>query len=453
VRRLCASQEPFVHIVLVLVLVLVFIEMLVRSPKQRESLQLPPQLLPGDFLDEYFYSHFFSKTTSDMEISRCLDVDFWRDSFNSPSQDEICVRSATIALGAAHWLFTTPAGGNKDVNGFIIRHYNQAISELLVKSLELTQNDPSNLPHVLTCCFMFVLLESLRGNYGKAIRHLESGSRIITTSTATGNLATGTAVRKIAATFHAISSQLSIFSEDRLFPDLTDFMAPMKKYHTAAPTLRDLDEAEDVLSSFDDAIVYLTCDLPQTWDDKTSECCRQWSTLKQAIDAWGLEFHELVQGLSPDDQGIAARNKILNLRIQHKMWEICMAADRPAGSESDDADDQDTLRIAPGDCLALLDDIEVLWKDSHGPTFGLKTDLVTAIYQLYVFCPDRAVRQRVISLLRSRKRRQICWDSVELAEFWEADLSLREIGIQRPAWPDIGPSVEEGAMLVFQSAY
>jgi hypothetical protein len=382
-----------------------------------------------------------------MEISACLDAKFWEKSFMSPSQDERCVWYTTIAMGVAHWLYITPACDTPLLKNFAISQYNQAISEL-VQYTNRVQGEPSNQSVVLLCCFLFVLLESLKGNYSEAIRHLDSGSRIIT-ATPTNELSADEEVKQLAAMFHAISSQVTLFSDDYLLPDLTNHMASMKKYKHPAPKLRDLDEAEDVLNSFDDTLAYITRDIAQDWEDDSSDCNKQWQILSQQVEAWRVDFESLIKYTTIGGCSFQTRKRILNLKLQHRLWELLIDEENSACSEQAEPS-QDDKKLTPAECNHLLDDIERLWGSSPQPEFGLKTDLITAIYQLYVFCPDTFVRRRIISILRSKKRREIVWDSFELAEFLESDLLYREMGIQESFWPNIGPSPDDDALLVFR---
>jgi hypothetical protein len=53
-------------------------------------------------------------------------------------------------------------------------------------------------------------------------------------------------------------------------------------------------------------------------------------------------------------------------------------------------------------------------------------------------------------MLRSQRRREIVWDSGDLSDFLEKDMWQRAIGLQTERWPDIGPSKDEGALLVLR---
>ena len=396
--------------------------------------QLREPLVLGDPLDACYYVYFFSNTVSDLEISACLDRKFWHKSFHSPSQESMCIRHLVIALGATHWLYGAhgcETASVQSIQGFALGHYNQAISEL-IRYTNAGAASGGHIPTILTCCFLVVLMESLRGDFSEAIRHLESGCRLIV-SHAPGSFASNIHTKELAAMFHAISSQLSLFSETRLFPDLTEFMAPMKKYENFTGRLRDLDEAEDTLNSFDDILSHIS------WDMEDRECGKEWEALRQQIQCWHIEFQRIA-GNSHDMRRIA------NLKIQHKLWELLMEGEPPDA----DCDDGYEVEMDPAECNLLLDEVEWLWSNSPQPHFGLKTDLSTAIYQLYVFCKDDTVRRRIIRILRSRQRREITWDSLELARFLEADMLRRDKGLQTEEWPNIGPSACDDALLVFK---
>ncbi|KAH7324208.1 hypothetical protein B0I35DRAFT_158111 [Stachybotrys elegans] len=413
-------------------------------------------LLPGDWLGVHFYNHFFGQTVHDMAISRSLNSDFWRSSFMGPSQDARCIWHATVALGAVHWMFITPsAEHDPSLTRFATIQYNGAISELM-QITQRAEESPTNSSTILTCCFLFVLLESLRGNFSEAMRHLNSGARIITSTPI--SMSSSTAVRQLAASFHAITSQLSLFLETRIFPDLTGFMVPMKKYKDSGTKLRDLDEAEDALNSLDDVLASMVYDDCTCEPISKSECAAQWAVLREKVRTWSTGFDCLLKQVPRRDQDSHTK-KILNLKVQQRMWEIVVGDDDDDDDFCDaDCSDVDcgegppTPKITTAECNEILDKVEILWKDAVRPRFGLKADLITAAYQLYVFCPDVSVRHRIIALLRSRRRREIMWDSFDMAMFLEEDMAQREMGFQKPAWPDIGPSPSQDALLVFRPA-
>jgi hypothetical protein len=424
------------------------------APRRNDMFAASPRqiLIPGDPLESFSYVHFFTNTTLDLELSQSLDRRFWREFFRVPSQNDSSIRHALMALGAAHWQFTKGSHYTASkLDCFALRHYNEAIS-MLTRDETPAEGQAINVFPVLSCCFIFVLLESLRGNFTVAIQHIKSGIQLITDHTP-GTSLPNRDMQELAAMFHAISTQVAIFSDTRVFPDVTQFIIPMKKYTTPSGKLRDLDEAEDVLNSFDDVLAVMEWDLDQDWEDAASECNKLREILRQRVEIWHHQFTAIVNNLAECGQYQNHLERIVNLKIQQKLWEVLLNQDCLTTDDDDNGDDDDDPKanLSATECKILLDDLDQLWSNSKRPHYGLKTDLIAALFQLYVYCADQTVRRRVIYILRSRRRREILWDSVELADFLEMDMMYRALGIQKKKWPDIGPSLQGGALLVFRA--
>jgi hypothetical protein len=341
-----------------------------------------------------------------------------------------------MALGAVHWQFTTCNHKEpSNLDSFTLQHYNKAIYDL-IRGGGATNEPGPNLVTILTCCVLFALLESLRGNFSEAIRHIKSGTELIANNKPSTHLPNHD-IEGLAAMFHAISGQVGLFSHNRIFADMTQFMAPKKKYNRPAGKLRDLVEAEDMMNTFDDVANYISWDLDHDWEDVDSECKKQWDVLRQRLKVWDRQFMALVKELEGSDEYRTNWERIVNLKIQYKLWELLL------GEESLVVDCNDTAELDAAECSLLLDDLDGLWSKSTRPLYGLKTDLSTALF-------DETVRRRIICMLRSRRRREILWDSLELADFLETDMARRASGFQTERWPDIGPSPHDGALIVFK---
>ncbi|KAG8672314.1 hypothetical protein FPOAC2_05692 [Fusarium poae] len=394
-------------------------------------------LIQSNAMEANYYTYFFSNIIGHLEISPSLNREFWNKTLLAPSQSSVCIRHAVLALGATyyHYASGTAQPSTVSLDRFILRHYNESIFKLAYD-----KDSTSDTSTILTCCLLFIILESLRGDFEEAIRHLESGIKILSNHTPKTYLPNGQ-VEELASIFHAIGSQVAIFSEDRLFPDVTHLLMPPKRKKKGIPgEFRDLDEAEDVMNKFDDVINEISWDMDQDWKNEDAECVVRWVKLRQEVRDWNAQFEVLINKLTENGKRQVQVERILNLRIQHKLWEVLLD-----GECNEDEADMD-----PKECNLLLDQVERLWCNPAIPRFGLKIDLTAALYQLYVYCPDDQVRQRIITLLRSQKRREIIWDSGDLADFLEKDMWQRAIGLQTERWPDIGPSKYEGALLVLR---
>jgi hypothetical protein len=214
-------------------------------------------LIPGDPLEAFYYTYFFTNTICDMEISEFLNRVFWQKSFQSLSQNVLCIRHAAMALGAIHWQFTMYDHKKlSDPDEFTLRHYNKAISGQ-VHDQGFTNESAKGLVTILTCCFLFALLESLRGNFSRAIRHIKSGTELIANHKPSTCLPNQD-IADLAAMFHAISGQIGLFSNNRICVDIAQFMIPKKRCSRPARKLRDLVEAEDILNTFNDVISHIS---------------------------------------------------------------------------------------------------------------------------------------------------------------------------------------------------
>ncbi|RGP67662.1 hypothetical protein FSPOR_5850 [Fusarium sporotrichioides] len=394
-------------------------------------------LIEGNAMESNYYTYFFSNIIGYLEISPSLNKDFWSKALLAPSQSNVCIRHAVLALGATYYQYAAGIGqpSTGSLDRFILWHYNESISKLAY-----SHGTTQDISAILTCCILFIILESLRGDFEEAIRHLESGIKILSSHTPKIYLPNGQ-VQELATLFHAISSQVAIFSEDRIFPDVSHLLMPPKRKKKGIPgQFRDLDEAEDVMNKFDDVINQISWDMDQNWDDEESECVVRWVKLRQEVQDWKTQFDVLTNKLTQNGKKQVQVERIVNLRIQHKLWEVLLNGEC----------NEDKADIDPTECNLLLDQVEQLWCNPANPRFGLKIDLTAALYQLYVYCTDDQVRHRIITLLRSQKRREIIWDSSDLADFLEKDMWQRAIGLQTERWPDIGPSKDEGALLVLR---
>jgi hypothetical protein len=290
----------------------------------------PPRalLIPGDPLEAYYYTHFFTTTIYGLEISETLNRHFWQKAFQGPSQNVLCIRHAVMALGAVHWQFTTCDDKRpSNLDGFTLRHYNEAIHDLVHEG-DSTSESTTNLVTILTCCVLFALLESLRGNFREAIRHIKSGTELIANHKPSTYLPNHD-IEDLAAMFHAISGQVGIFSHNRLFADMTQFMTPKKKYSRPAEKLRDLVEAEDTMNTFDDVANHITWDLNDDCEGGDSECKEQWAILRQRLTVWEYQFSAIVTDIAGSDEYSKNLDRIVNLKIQYKLWELALGEDGP----------------------------------------------------------------------------------------------------------------------------
>ncbi|RAK99586.1 Zn(II)2Cys6 transcription factor [Aspergillus ibericus CBS 121593] len=152
------------------------------TARSRKSivLQMPASIatnLRGMTPDERRGFAFFLTQTVPM-ITSCFNSDVWQRLVLQMSQADPAVGHAVVALSAMHQdtqlqhitLHHSP------LRRFALEQYNRAISMLHTR---LPSNDPQLRGVVLMCCFVFVTLELLQGDYPAAMAHLQNGLNIL----------------------------------------------------------------------------------------------------------------------------------------------------------------------------------------------------------------------------------------------------------------------------------
>ncbi|CAM1508911.1 Fc.00g026500.m01.CDS01 [Cosmosporella sp. VM-42] len=350
-----------------------------------------------------------------------------------------------MALGASHWLYLSQGVATLEhaasLEGFLIQNYNRAISSVapLMSSTSL-----ADIRLVLVCCLLFILLENLRGAQSEAIRHLAAGARVIASldlqGTEPDNL-----IRELATIFCRIGADVTLFTEHTLLPDLSGWAEPLQGNGDISQPFPSLSVAESTLEE-------LNILFSQYWEEcngANGDECRPWELpgwkqLMTRFDDWSIRYHLTPKALLLESSSPQERYRAHLLELERRLWYVTFH----------DEMGEDSKR-GPSRHLyyEILDQVELLQNLSTAahPIFSLKADIVAAIILAYTFCPDADVRQRAVTLLRTQRRREIVWDSRDVAEFLEEDFKNRLTDADAPEWPEIGPSLEHGALLVLDA--
>lgn len=129
------------------------------------------------FLD--FYAHCAAHSMS----TDAFDTQFWSKACLQMAQSEASIRHALIAIG---YLNRSQTGSLKNARSSLVAtsgqetfltHYNKAIKALAERISESSYSADVG----LVSCFIFVMIEILRGNYDTAMLHYCNGLRILQT--------------------------------------------------------------------------------------------------------------------------------------------------------------------------------------------------------------------------------------------------------------------------------
>ncbi|KAF2123380.1 hypothetical protein P153DRAFT_435973 [Dothidotthia symphoricarpi CBS 119687] len=145
-------------------------------PSQSSSLQSAIPMLSG-LGDSVVYLEFYYHCASPT-LASGFDREFWSRIVLQMAQSEPAVRHAVIALG---YLAKTQTGSLRHarsvsvIDKTLLLHYNKAVQHLVARISDYSYSIEVG----LVACLLFICIEFLRGDTHSALRHLQSGLKII----------------------------------------------------------------------------------------------------------------------------------------------------------------------------------------------------------------------------------------------------------------------------------
>lgn len=219
--------------------------------------------------------------------------------------------------------------------------------------------------------------------------------------------------------FRWIDSDVTPFAYDRLLSNLASFANPAAGGTEAeSGPFASLSEVEDELREIDMEVYdnKWSAHGGGKWADLPLEHREvkwaSWETVNR-FRMWEGRFEKTLKvlGFENDDS-----YEVLNLRFQRHMWRLMMNNNEQLWNEDP--------KMKPEECHMVMDQVERLLSmtSARMRVFTVHSKFIPALIVVYGSCADTAIRRRVIALLRTRRRREIVWDSEEVAQFLEADL-------------------------------
>ena len=130
-------------------------------------------LLPGDREERRCFAFFRGHTVPTFGL---YDAGFWDGLLLQISHSEPAVHHAVVALGSLHELFSCGTQFQPGRDGYTLKQYNKSLGGL---NRYISSAKNASLEIVMICCLLFILIESLRGDYDSAGKHLQSGLDIL----------------------------------------------------------------------------------------------------------------------------------------------------------------------------------------------------------------------------------------------------------------------------------
>ncbi|KAL6410696.1 hypothetical protein AUP68_07125 [Ilyonectria robusta] len=397
-------------------------------------------LLPTE--SDLFY-HFRNCTMQDLETAS-TPTDFWYFHVLPLAHAVEPIKYAICALGGVHKRFKSQAIGSsagalaiRDLERVSIEQYNQAIHHIKAYS----QLSNLNTEAILTCCIIFICIETLLGRYVEALRHLQSGCALLTSLQELSYDDTGLTLRQdlqektrffdnIVAMFSKLGQDITSYVGFNVIPKLYHYVntgleapGPIIPFESAAAAANSLFHIDVEWTSRAYLPVRQITDNTAVIGWKTDQSLRRssdnsWSSkegctesIPQLFNMWSQRF-DLFKGqvdmkaLPKQDQ-----HQVMILSMEQECWAAFLELDSF----------EETIR--PERCDAILQKAEQLVQCKvfdTTPIFVFDANLVPSMAVICTSCQDIDIQRRCIRVLRSVRRREGIWDSQQVADILES---------------------------------
>lgn len=397
--------------------------------KSTDEEQQPVRLLLGESrrlvcpdicssLDERrLFRQFRNHTKS--AFSSLGPIEFWDHYVVPLTMKSEPVRYASIAVAAAHQLFlfrsATPAtfAQTSQLEYVAIQQYNKAIG--YIKTLTKVDT-PYDIQCVLTCCLLFVCLESMSGRYSESIRHFKAGTQLLAHLQIKHDAEEPEMAGNLADMFAGFGIGISIFMEEALVPRRPSNCGPLQIDGGPGVPFSSLNEASLALRRIDIYYVHLMFSASgPVCEHSPAERERGFDLLEDRLTIWSSRFDATVEALQSHFLSDADQEQIMRMRLTQRLWQLFVPYDTTCHP-----------LLASKSFSAFLDEAENSAKPfiaAECPTFAVDGDLVSGLSLVTTLATDAQIRSRALGLLRSLNRREGVWDSRELTELHDATLS------------------------------
>ena len=388
--------------------------------------------LPGSHKERRFMSYFHAQSVPD--LSGCFNSSFWNRLVLQVGRREPAIHHALVALSAAHENFKLKqipeeAEARQSNNRFSIQQYNTAIKHL---SRQLSSGKGASGSEIaLICCVVFICFESLQGNLELALAHLESGLCILRnwrkeTSSLSYRCSEMIGRDIIINIFLRLEIQASGFLKTRK-PQLEMLTAGVdsKVKPPISANFHNIEEAKD---SQEKLTVWLFRYLALNAKYKSVPPAER----PAAVTLEHIELETQFQLFSVGVEGLMKKplspldfRAAMVLKIRYEVTLVMLAKTSPAlpvpNREPRDVTSHYRALISMSE--SLIRDPRTK-KITSAPAFSFDANVVAPLYFTAMNCPDPAMCQEALNLLKISPRREGLFDAATVAQIAEKKIGL-----------------------------
>ncbi|CEI62462.1 unnamed protein product [Fusarium venenatum] len=413
----------------------------------------------GSPIELDLFHHFRTCTVPELKSSLNA-TSIWQTYVLPLSHEFESIRVAIGALGGAHKAFklqtqTDPLTQSlaQSYEAASIKQYNNSI-HIIQKYMELPA---MNLQEILTCCFIFICIESLYGRYMNVTRHLEAAFSLLNHHH-TSNHSVGIGLKSgednlekfmedMGPAICGLTSDLFFFMGDsqssKLVSELQKWLHrqdPIYLQEPGAPffSVQAAASWRTQMETMHETDAYYECHMcssvgyPCSMD--ASVCGKSQSGLDTAsfFRYWSARYSPSNLNFDPTKASESEMSRHKVLELEETTWRARFKLNSIKGN------------LATSDCMEILSKAESIMdlsKCQTGHIFNFQANLIPPIAYVIISCQDERIQWEGVRLLRSLGRREGVWDSKKVADVYANMITAKANRLL--SWDDIPADVPQ----------
>ncbi|KAH7134002.1 hypothetical protein EDB81DRAFT_802900 [Dactylonectria macrodidyma] len=410
-----------------------------------------PFRIPGSQKDRQILHYFCVQGASD--ISGFLPSEFWSQTVLQHSHREPVVRQALVALSSLHLDYVTADSLGAEVAGpETLLQYGRAL-RALHKRLASPGQDATKL--ALVCCILFYCFESTVGNAEAAMRHLDNGLQVLS-STQEGPIfgAQGSAgdIEALSGILARLDLQASLFDDGRV--PILSLTSDSERENGIGGLNGDrpfsnLQTAQTVLDRLQNWLIRLlttnaSCYRNMEVEAIPCEILEEKQCLDTAAARWRQKFALWCATNETADEKTLCWTQML--RINYQITDMMLAATIPDDEAMFSANPNLVAheildRVASVIELAKQKDKTADAATNARRNFASENGVIIPLFLLAVKCSDELVFERASQMLAVCNRREGLYDAasmVEVLKHLSAVKAERKLALEKQGVKDVG---------------
>ncbi|KAL4768617.1 hypothetical protein BDW60DRAFT_117434 [Aspergillus nidulans var. acristatus] len=404
-------------------------------------------LLPDKSAEERRFFNYFHSFTIPM-MSGWLDHRMWNCLALQMCQSEPAICHAVIALGALQEVSETAAvpviaeDMSNRTQRFALAQYTRSIG-YLVSRMRSGSNDPHVKSTVLLCCLLFIAFELIRGDFDRAITHLQNGLRVLGARKLDYQMLYQTHPafeqdidRSLAAAMVHLDLQSAHFGLSETHTPLDLATLAVDQATRPDPSNMEFNCIQDACFARDRTLHQIVTFVNFCETLSAAELVANYPVLLKEQQKQQVQLASFAQGLRHLEQKMldltGLRSKDLQsldlLRMHHKgvslIIDVCLIKDRDVIRDMYSDRFSEVVDLAEQITAGVQDRAR---EAGPRPTLMMETAVIGPLYYIIQKCRNKEIAKRALRALEEWPHREGIWDSVQAVEMARDAMGVYEV--------------------------